>query len=114
MLVHLILFSPRRDLSATDTDRLVAALERASRDIPTVRRVAVGRRVSVGRPYEQLTTEHYDYVAAIEFEDRDGLQRYLDHPAHAELATRFFAALDKAQIYDFEISDSLRELAANT
>jgi hypothetical protein len=110
VLVHLILFTPRGDLSAAERDGLIASVERASRDIPSVRRVAVGRRITVGRPYEQLTTEHYDYVATLEFDDREGLQCYLDHPAHTELATRFFAALAKAQIYDFELSDTLREL----
>jgi hypothetical protein len=112
VLVHVILFTPRADLSLDDRDRLVAALDRASSAIPSVRRVRVGRRITIGRPYEQLAPAGYEYLAAIEFDDREGLLAYLDHPAHAELATRFFASFEKAQIYDFELTESPDDLAA--
>jgi hypothetical protein len=34
------------------------------------------------------------------------LRAYLDHPAHADMANRFFAVLTDALIYDFEMQSS--------
>jgi hypothetical protein len=75
------------------------------RDIPSIRRARVGRRVLTGRPYEQLMRADFSHAAVLEFDDVEGLRGYLDHPAHADLATRFFEAFEEALIYDFELID---------
>ena len=103
MLTHIVLMKPRADLSADGRLALVAAFERAIRDIPTVRGVRIGRRVTHGAGYEQTSPDAADYLAAIDFDDLAGLQAYLRHPAHDELGARFGQSLSAALVYDFEV-----------
>jgi hypothetical protein len=105
MIVHLLLFRPRPDLSDADRRGLVDALTTAMREIPSIRRVRAGTRVMTGRPYEQLMRTHYSHAAILEFDDEAGLQTYLRHPAHDALATRFFAVFEEALMYDFELEE---------
>ena len=44
-----------------------------------------------------------------------GLEAYLGHPAHDELAQRFWASLEAALVYDFEMESAadLRALLRN-
>jgi hypothetical protein len=51
-------------------------------------------------------TVDYSFAAILEFDDRNGLQTYLDHPAHEELAQRFYASVTEALTYDFEMWES--------
>lgn len=105
MIAHTVWFRPRPDLSIEQRRGIAAALSSAVRDIPSVKRARVGRRVLVGRPYEQLMRADYSHAAVLEFDDLAGLRAYLDHPAHADLAARFFDGFAEALIYDFELLD---------
>lgn len=107
MVWHLVLMKPRADLSPGDRQALVEAFNRAVRGIPTVREVRIGRRVTHGAAYEMAAPDSADYVASIGFDDLAGLQTYLRHPAHEELAVRFYQSLSSALIYDFEMDGSL-------
>jgi len=106
MIVHVILFRLRSDLTDAARDALAAALARATREIPSLRRARIGSRTTIGRAYEQMMTIDYSFAAILEFDDRDGLQAYLDHPAHQELAQRFYASIEQALTYDFEMWES--------
>jgi hypothetical protein len=103
MLTHLVLMKARADLNDSDRAALVAAFERAVREIPTVRHVRVGRRVRHGAGYEQAAPDAADYIAQLDFDDLAGLQAYLRHPAHGELGERFGQSLSDALVYDFEV-----------
>jgi len=103
MLIHLVVFKPRPDLTEGERQTFAAAFERAMRDIPSVRGVRVGKRVTHGAGYEQTAPDTADFVAMIEFEDLSGLQEYLRHPAHEELRTLFHESLAGAMVYDFEV-----------
>ena len=105
MIWHVVLFRPRGDLSDADRQSLVRAFENALRTIPSIVRAHVGRRVMHGRGYEQSMTVDYEYAAIIEFEDLSALKAYLQHPAHEQLATRFFAAFETALMYDYEMEE---------
>lgn len=102
MVSHLVLMKPRPDLSPDDRQALVDAFERAIREIPTVRDVRIGHRVTHGASYEQSAPD-MEYVAVIDFDDLDGLQTYLRHPAHADLGARFGQSLSGALVYDFDV-----------
>ena len=106
MIAHVVLFTPRVDLTARERGDLVRALSEALESIPSLRRSRVGRRVTHGRPYEQLMREHYEYAAVLEFDDLEGLQAYLEHPAHQKLGELFVSAFSAALIYDFELRDA--------
>jgi hypothetical protein len=103
MVWHLVLMKPRPDLSATARRALLDAFERACRDIPTIREVRVGRRVTHGARYETIMPDTADYVIALAFDDPAGLEAYLGHPAHEELGARFNESLSAALVYDFEV-----------
>ena len=105
MIAHLVLFKPRADLAPADREALIRSFEQAIRDIPSVRRTRVGTRVTHGRPYEALMRVDYQYAAVIEFDDLAGLKAYLEHPAHGDLATRFFTAFEAALMYDFDLRE---------
>jgi len=105
VLVHLVLFRPRPDLDSSGRQRLAESLTAALRQIPSVRRVRVGRRVTHGRPYEQLMRADFTHVAILEFDDLTGLKAYLEHPVHEQLGTRFFAAFEEALMYDYDLAD---------
>ena len=102
MVWHLVLMKPRADLAAADAEALVDALRRAVRAIPTVREVRLGRRVMHGAGYENLAPDSADFMVSIGFDDLAALQTYLRHPAHEELAARFYGSLSSALVYDFE------------
>lgn len=105
MIAHLVLFRPRPDLTAEDRQAFVAALERAFREIPTVRRARVGVRVTHGAAYEQLAKEDLPFGAVLEFDDFAGLKTYLEHPAHQELGARFWSSAEMSLAYDYEMGD---------
>ena len=105
MIVHVVLFHLRPELAAETRDGLAEALLLACREIPSIRRARVGSRVTLGRPYELLMTTDYAFAAILEFDDLSGLRSYLDHPVHEQLAQRFYASVDQALTYDFELWD---------
>lgn len=103
MVTHVVLMKPRADLTGGDREALVAAFERALREIPGIRGVRIGRRVTFGAGYEETSPNVADFLAAIDFDDLAALQTYLRHPAHEELGARFGQSLSGAMVYDFEV-----------
>jgi hypothetical protein len=111
LIGHLVLFTPRADLSLEGRRALAAAFARATRAIPSVRGVRVGRLIRHGAAYESAAAPAF--VAIVEFEDLAGLQAYLAHPAHEGLGLRLRESSSAAAVYDFEIGglDFLSDLA---
>lgn len=110
MIAHVVLFRPRADLPPNARTALADAFEAAVRQIPSVRRARIGRRVTVGRAYEALMRADYQYAAILEFDDTAALRAYLEHPAHEQLAARFFDASEEALMYDFDLKEPLDDL----
>ncbi|MGE0043667.1 MAG: Dabb family protein [Vicinamibacterales bacterium] len=106
MHAHIVLLRPRADLSPGDRDRLFAALEHALVNIPMIARARVGRRVVLGRFYDQQNAGDYPYAAVIEFRGEAELRAYLDHPAHVELGRLFFEVAEAALVHDFEMVEA--------
>lgn len=105
MVAHVVLFTPKADLSAEGRSAFVGALEDALGGIPCVRRATVGRRFLAGRQYDALVPVAFEYVAVIEFATREDLVRYLDHPAHDALAEKFYGQTEVAAAYDYDLVD---------
>lgn len=110
MVSHLVLMKPRADLTPADRQAFIDAFDRATREIPTVRAVRIGHRLLHGAGYEQAAPD-MDFVAVIDFDDLDGLQTYLRHPAHADLGARFGQSVGAALVFDFEVG-GVEELRA--
>jgi hypothetical protein len=104
LIAHIVLFRLRPDVPAEDRRALIDVWAAALNDMPMIRRARVGRRLTVGRSYESLTRIDFPFAAVLEFDDVEALRAYLDHPAHEAFATRLFAAIADALIYDFEVT----------
>ena len=104
---------PRADLSSRDRKALIEVFERAVREIPVVRSVRIGRRVTHGAEYEEGSPDAADFLIQIDFDDLAGLQTYLRHPAHEAVGAQFSRSLELGLVYDFETGDlaRLREFA---
>ena len=109
MVSHLVLMKPRADLSQADRGALIDAFDRAMREIPTVRSVRIGKRITHGAGYEASAPD-VDFLVSIDFDDLDGLKAYLQHPAHAGLGALFGVSLRSAVVYDFAVG-GLEQLA---
>jgi hypothetical protein len=112
MIAHVVLFTPRADLSPDARRQLAASFEAALKQIPSIRRARVGKRLLHGRGYEALMTVDYEYAAVIEFDDEAGLKAYLEHPAHQQLGSQFFEVFEQALMYDFDLEEGTTALAA--
>ena len=108
MIVHVVLFSPKPDLSPSDRTAVLDALQSAAKNIPSIKRLRVGKRVKHSLPgYEQMMRDDYEYAVMIEFDDIEGLKAYLQHPAHAAVGHHFTASASNALAYDYEVSESV-------
>jgi hypothetical protein len=106
VIAHVVLFSPRADLSPVAWRRLLDSLSVVAISVPSVRSFRVGRRVKHGLPgYEQAMLDEFEYAAIIEFDNIDGLKQYLAHPAHAELGSHFTKSAARALAYDYAIGE---------
>jgi len=110
LIAHVVLFRLQPEVSFADRRTLIDTWATALKEIPSIRRARIGRRIRVGRSYEQLTRLDFPYAAILEFDDVAGLHAYLDHPAHEAMAARLFAAIADTLIYDFEVMAEAEEL----
>ena len=102
MIAHVVLFQPKHGLGDVEHGAFLAAIERARREIPSIRRLFVGRRSLHGHRYEQMMVEDYPWAAIVEIDDAEGLAAYLAHPAHAELGRLLWATGEKVLVYDYD------------
>ena len=105
MIAHVVLFTPKPHLTAEARQSLATAFADAITKIPSVRRARIGRRVTHGRPYEQLMATDYTHAVIIEFDDIEALTAYLNDPAHERLGAIFFASFEHALMYDFDLDE---------
>ena len=107
MIAHIILFTPRDDLSKSAQRDLLTALTAAAANIPSVRRFRLGRRVRHGLPgYEQMMRDDFSFTVIVEFDDIEGLKAYLAHPSHATVGRHFSASASRSLAYDYEMVDA--------
>ena len=112
MIAHVVLFTPRADLSADARRELAASFEAALQQIPSIRRARIGTRITHGRGYETMMTVDYQYAAVLEFDDVAGLKAYLEHPAHQQLGAQFFDVFEQALMYDFDFQEGQAGIGA--
>jgi hypothetical protein len=118
MMTHVVLFTPRPDLSDAQRRELAGTLAGSLDEIPSVRRYQVGRRVKLGTMYDREAPLDFTFLVVIEFDDRDGLVAYLRHPRHEALGQLFYATSEQASAADFEtvsgdVAKTLAEWAAH-
>lgn len=105
MIAHIVLLQPRPDLTGDERRDALETLKKAAADVPEVRSLRLGRRVTHGLPgYEQMMKQDYEFALIIEVDDLAALTRYLQAPAHRALGTLFSTATTAALAYDYEMS----------
>ena len=102
MIAHVVLFRPKPELTADARQALVQALEHALTNIDLIKRATIGRRVTMGRLYDQQNAADYPFAAILEFENESDLRAYLDHPAHVSLGREFYLKSAAALAFDYE------------
>jgi hypothetical protein len=108
MIAHVVLFRPKADLGEDQRRTFVTALEHALVNIPLIKRAHVGRRLTVGRLYDEQNTHDFPFVAILEFESEKDLRAYLEHPAHQMLGAQFYVTADAALVFDYELLEGLQ------
>lgn len=104
MITHVVLFSPQASMGDSQKAEIIASLQRAVSQCPTVRASRIGRRVQHGLPgYEQHMREDYQYLLELDFDDVAGLRAYLEHPAHGAIGGFFTSAASASLAYDYEV-----------
>jgi hypothetical protein len=106
MVVHIVLFRPKASLGGIEQKALLASIEHAAASIPSVRRFRIGKTVANPPSYQLQGFPDLPYLAVVEFDDRAGLEEYLEHQLHGDLGRRFNDSLEAALIYDYELADA--------
>jgi len=105
MLAHVVLCTLKRDLAGDQREHFARAIAAALRGIPAIRRASVGRRLESRGAYGGASETPYDYAAVLEFDDEAGLRAYLEHPAHGDLASLFWACCERTMVADYRLLD---------
>ena len=108
MITHIVLFQPKAGVTPAQKQDLADAVQLACTQAASVRRFEIARVIDAGAGYsKQFGEKTYEYVAVIEFDDRQGLAEYLNHPAHERLAKLFWEACEATRIIDAETMTSV-------
>lgn len=108
MVAHVVLFRPKPDLVEDQRRTFVTALEHALSSIPLIKRARIGRRITLGRQYDEMNASIFPFVAILEFDNEAALREYLEHPAHEMLGAQFYITSEAALVFDFELLDGPR------
>jgi hypothetical protein len=104
VLIHVVLFRPKPNLSEESRRAMFDALKAAATGIPTVRRFHIGTRTTHGAAYEPMMREEFPFAAIVEFDDLAGLKAYLRHPLHEKLGALFYQLQASALAYDYDMT----------
>ncbi|HXE79326.1 MAG TPA: Dabb family protein [Vicinamibacterales bacterium] len=111
MIAHVVLCTLKPDLADTDREQFARTIASALSSISHIRRSSIGRRLGAPDAYG-ATSNPYDYVAVLEFDDEAALRRYLEHPAHAELASMFWKCCERTLVGDYAIASPASPLTS--
>ena len=106
MIAHIVLFTPKADLSQDAFRAFTMQMAGCFRSIDTIERASVGKRIDVDAGYRrEFGDQTYEYAAVLEFRSRAGLIEYLRHPLHHELGRMFWESCERTVISEVELHD---------
>jgi hypothetical protein len=109
VIVHLVLLKLRQDVTPSDIRLLARQLAELCQAIPDVKAAWAGPRRDIDAGYARSFGDStYDYAAVLQFSDRDGLLRYLQHQDHRELGRRFWEVCQATVVFEGELFDVKR------
>ena len=95
MIDHLVLFAVKEDTSAEDVEDLLSSLKALRDKVSSVTDLSLGEDFS-GRAGE------YTHGLFVRFEDRKGLQEYLEHPEHLAVVEKLDYRTSGRLVADYE------------
>ncbi|HKW00410.1 MAG TPA: Dabb family protein [Vicinamibacterales bacterium] len=106
MIGHLVLFNAKPEATDEQLRSFARAISEACRQIPSIQRVQIGRRVTVDAGYPRSFGEKtYNYAAVFEFRDTAALKQYLNHPLHHQLGRMFWEMCEATTVVEVELAD---------
>ena len=114
MIGHIVLFTPKAELSAPQRRSFAQSVLDTCGAIPSVRRVCIGRRIDVDPGYgRNLGDKTYDFAAVLEFDGREDLVAYLTDPRHHALGRLFWEYCEASVVSEVEYIDARAPDAAD-
>ena len=114
MIAHVVLFTPKSDLSESDSRSFAQSIVETFRQISAIERAIVGRAVYVNAGYQRnFGDKTYEFAAVVEFKDAPALLAYLNHPLHKELGALFWQHCESTVIVDIESADATSSAAVD-
>lgn len=95
MIDHLVFFAVREDVPEEEVENLLASIRGLRDSIPAVMDLSVGENFS-GRAGD------YTHALFVRFEDREGLQEYLEHPEHLAVVEKLDSHTSGRLVADYE------------
>ena len=105
MVLHVVLYRPKPDVTPDTLASLADLIASTAAAISDVRSFRVGMRLADGPPYLGGAFPDFPFMAVVEFDNREGLLRYLQHPAHEALGRAFNTTAAAALVYDYVVAD---------
>lgn len=95
MIDHLVLFAVKEDVSEDDVEDLLSSLATLQDKVTSVVDFSIGKDFS-GRSGD------YTHALFARFEDREGLQEYLEHPEHLVVVEKLDDRTSGRLVVDYE------------
>jgi len=95
MVDHLVFFAVREETAQEAAEDLLSSIQALKDEVSSVVDLSVGEDFS-GRSGE------YTHALFVRFEDRDGLQEYMQHPAHLTVVEKLDERTTGRIVVDYE------------
>ena len=95
MVDHLVFFAVREDVSTENVEDLISSIQALKDEVSSTVDLSVGEDFS-GR------TGEYTHALFARFEDRDGLQEYMQHPSHLDVVEKLDERTTGRIVADYE------------
>jgi hypothetical protein len=105
MIAHVALFRTRQGLTKDELGSFAQLFQAACRDIPSIRSAKAGPVTSVTTKPTHIGDKPYNVAVFLEFDDRSGLDAYMKHPLHADLARLFWQYCETTVFADVDMVD---------
>jgi hypothetical protein len=97
--VHAVFFYLKKDAPKGEVESLIADTHELLGNIPSVRKLWVGRPAEKSTP--KFARTDYQVGLLVLFDNYEGLQEYLDHPKHTQYVEKHSKYWDTVPVYDF-------------
>lgn len=97
MLIHIALFHFPEHVKSEEINDLLEDIQKLKNDIPTIREVFTG--LNCHPKYHE-----FSHAVVLQFENREGVAFYRDHPAHKPIAARVVQLADRRLGFDLATS----------